>query len=50
MDAVLGRDAQGRLVRKAGVMGVVEADGVIYPGDAIVVHLPGGLPQRLEPV
>jgi MOSC domain-containing protein YiiM len=40
MGAVLGHDAQGRLVRKAGVMGVVIAGGEIRPGDAIRVELP----------
>jgi MOSC domain-containing protein YiiM len=33
--AVLGRDAGGGLVRKAGVMGVVLDGGVVMPGDAI---------------
>ena len=50
MAAVLGRDAEGRLVRKAGVMGVVEAEGVVCPGDSIEVRLPDGLHRRLEPV
>lgn len=40
MKAVLGRDADGRLVRKAGVMGVVRASGEVRPGDAITVELP----------
>ena len=38
--AVLGRDAAGGLVRKAGVMGVVLVGGVVRPGDAIGVELP----------
>lgn len=50
MGAVLDRDAQGRLVRKAGVMGVVREGGEVRAGDAIVVHLPDGTPRRLEPV
>lgn len=50
MSAVLERDAQGRLVRKAGVMGVVEAEGVVYAGDPIEVRLPDGARHRLEPV
>ena len=50
MAAVLGRDAEGRLVRKAGVMGVVEAEGVVCPGDSIEVRLPDGLHRRLQPV
>ncbi len=40
MQAVLGRDAEGRLVRKAGVMAVVLQDGDVAPGDAIAVELP----------
>ena len=38
--AVLGRDAAGGLVRKAGVMGVVLAGGPVRAGDAIRVALP----------
>ncbi|WP_216318357.1 MOSC domain-containing protein [Deinococcus aestuarii] len=38
--AVLGRDGQGRLVRKAGVMGVVVAGGEVRPGDPIRAELP----------
>jgi MOSC domain-containing protein YiiM len=50
MAAVLGRDAEGRLVRKAGVVGIVLAGGDVRPGDSIRVELPA-LPHRpLEPV
>ncbi|RDI57761.1 MOSC domain-containing protein [Microvirga subterranea] len=45
MKAVLGRDAQGNLVRKSGVMGIVLAGGDVSPGDAIRVELPDG-PHR----
>jgi MOSC domain-containing protein YiiM len=38
--AVLDRDAEGRIVRKAGVMSVVIADGDVVPGDSIIVELP----------
>jgi MOSC domain-containing protein YiiM len=38
--AVLGRDAHGNLVRKAGIMGVVLAGGAVRPGDPIRVELP----------
>ncbi len=38
--AVLGRDVAGRLVRKAGVMGVVLAGGSVRPGDSISIMLP----------
>ena len=40
MAAVLDRDAQGRLVRKAGVMAVVLMGGEVRPGDPIAVELP----------
>jgi MOSC domain-containing protein YiiM len=43
--AVLGRDAEGRLVRKAGIMGIVLEGGAVAPGDAIAVTLPA-LPHR----
>lgn len=45
MAAVLGRDAAGNLVRKAGVMGVVLAGGEVRPGNTIGVELPP-LPHR----
>ena len=38
--AVLGRGPDGNLVRKAGVMGVVEVGGEVRAGDAIAVDLP----------
>jgi MOSC domain-containing protein YiiM len=50
MKATLDRDADGRLVRKAGVMGVVVAGGAVRPGDAIAVELPAGPHRPLEPV
>ena len=36
--AVLDRDEEGRLVRKAGVMGVVVAGGDVRPGDPIHIE------------
>jgi MOSC domain-containing protein YiiM len=50
MAATLGRDEQGRLVRKAGVMAVVLADGEVRPGDPIQVELPPAPHRPLEPV
>lgn len=50
MAAVLGRDEQGNLVRKAGIMGVVLAPGEVHAGDPIRVELLPGQHQRLEPV
>ena len=40
MEAVLDRGKEGELIRKARVMGVVEAAGQIAPGDPIAVDLP----------
>ena len=50
MVAVLGRGERGKLIRKAGVMGVVVCDGEIRPGDAIRVELPPEPHRALEPV
>ncbi|MET0743602.1 MAG: MOSC domain-containing protein [Microvirga sp.] len=50
MKAVLGRDAQGGLVRKAGIMGVVVAGGTVRAGDTVAVELPPGPHRRLERV
>lgn len=47
---VLDRDANGALVRKAGVMGVVRRSGVVRAGDPIVVQLPQGPHDPLQPV
>jgi MOSC domain-containing protein YiiM len=40
MRAVLGRDANGGIVRKAGVMAVVLTSGNLRPGDPIEMMLP----------
>jgi len=50
MAATLGKDADGRLVRKAGIMGIVVAGGDVRPGDAIGVGLPAGPQRPLQPV
>jgi MOSC domain-containing protein YiiM len=50
MAAVLGRDAQGNLVRKAGIIGVVLATGEGRAGDPTRVELLPEHNQRLEPV
>ena len=50
MEATLERDGDGRLVRKAGVMGVVVAGGEVRPGDPVVVELPQPPHHPLEPV
>jgi MOSC domain-containing protein YiiM len=48
--AVLGRDDDGNLVRKAGILSVVLADGWVSPGDPIQVELPPEPHLPLEPV
>ena len=50
MAALIGRDAEGGMVRKAGVMGIVLDGGEIRPGDAIAVDLPAAPHLPLEPV
>jgi MOSC domain-containing protein YiiM len=50
MAANLDRDADGNLIRKAGIMGIVLADGEVRPGDAIEVELPPEPHSPLEPV
>ncbi len=50
MAAVLDRDAQGNLIRKAGIMGIVIAGGEVRPGDTIQVALPPEPHRRLERV
>jgi MOSC domain-containing protein YiiM len=50
MGAVMGRSADGALVGKAGVMGVVVSGGSVGAGDVITVRLPPGDPRPLERV
>jgi MOSC domain-containing protein YiiM len=50
MAAVLGRDSEGRLVRKSGVMAIVISGGDVQAGDAIAVELPNGERCPLVPV
>jgi len=40
LKACLDKDADGNLIRKAGIMGIVIAGGEIKPGDAVRVELP----------
>jgi hypothetical protein len=47
---VVGRDEAGNVIRKAGVMGIVLADGDIRPGDPITVELPQEPHRPLRPV
>ncbi|HEY1928633.1 MAG TPA: MOSC domain-containing protein [Caulobacteraceae bacterium] len=50
MQAVLERDPDGTLIRKAGVMAIVLKGGVIRPGDPIDIELPAGEPRPLTPI
>lgn len=50
MAATLDRDAEGNLVRKAGIMGIVRSGGVISPGERITIVLPEGEHRPLERV
>lgn len=47
---VIGRDEAGNIVRKAGIMSVVQTGGVVRPGDAIEVRLPAGPHRPLDRV
>ncbi|TWD57708.1 MOSC domain-containing protein YiiM [Agrobacterium vitis] len=50
MQAVLDYDADGKLIRKAGVMAIVLEGGRVCPGDKINVVLPDTPHQPLEAV
>ncbi|MFC9699864.1 MULTISPECIES: MOSC domain-containing protein [Streptomyces] len=47
---VLGRDENGEVVRKAGIMGIVLTGGEVRPGDTIRAELPEGPHRPLEMV
>jgi MOSC domain-containing protein YiiM len=49
-NAMIGRDADGQKLRKAGIMGVVLVGGTVAPGDTIAVELPEKPWKKLEPV
>lgn len=50
MAATLDRDADGNLIRKAGIMSIVISEGDVRPGDAIRVELPDMPHRPLLPV
>jgi MOSC domain-containing protein YiiM len=50
MKALLDKDRQGNMRRKAGVMGTVLAGGQVRPGDAIRIEMPLEPYRALEPV
>ncbi|WP_031048270.1 MOSC domain-containing protein [Streptomyces sp. NRRL F-5650] len=47
---VVGRDEAGNLVRKAGIMSIVQHGGTVRPGDAITVELPSEPHRPLDRV
>jgi MOSC domain-containing protein YiiM len=50
MAATLDKDADGNLIRKAGIMSIVIAEGDVRPGDAIGIELPAMPHRPLLPV
>jgi MOSC domain-containing protein YiiM len=50
MKATLDRDADGNLIRKAGIMAVVLTGGTVLPGDPITIELPPEPHTPLVPV
>jgi len=50
MKAVLGKDEDGNLIRKSGIMGIVIEGGDIRPGDAVRAELPAGPHRPLQVV
>ncbi len=50
MAAVLDRDDEGGLVRRAGVMAVVTGSGEVRPGDEVQITLPPEPRTALGPV
>jgi len=50
MKALIRRSKEGIVVRKAGIMGVVLAGGVVRPGDHIEVELPPQPWETMGPV
>ncbi|WP_329214863.1 MOSC domain-containing protein [Streptomyces sp. NBC_00683] len=47
---VVGRDEDGGIVRKAGIMGIVRVGGVVRPGDPVRTELPAEPHRPLERV
>lgn len=50
LDAVLERNVDGGVIRKAGIMAIVLTGGVVRSGDTISVVLPGAPTRPLAPV
>lgn len=50
MAEVVGRDADGEVLRRAGVMGIVRTSGTVRVGDPLTVVLPDRPHRPLRPV
>ncbi|MHC0038787.1 MOSC domain-containing protein [Pseudoneobacillus sp. C159] len=50
LKAVLDKDSDGNLIRKAGIMGIILQSGEVKPGDSIRVELPPKPFKKLERV
>lgn len=50
MKALLGKNEDGSLIRKSGVMGIVIEGGEVKPGDAIAVHQPSEPHRKMDRV
>lgn len=50
MKAVLDKDEEGNLIRKAGIMGIVLSEGEVYVNDEIRAELPPEPHESLKPV
>ncbi|MBK7683618.1 MAG: MOSC domain-containing protein [Bacteroidetes bacterium] len=50
MNAVLDKDDQGNLIRKAGIMGIVLQGGDVFVGDEILIQFPNHPYEKLEKV
>lgn len=50
LSAVLDRDEQGNLIRKAGIMSIVKQGGTVKPHDPIRITYPAPPHQKLERV
>ncbi|GLH96013.1 MOSC domain-containing protein [Phytohabitans aurantiacus] len=50
LKAVLDKDEEGNVIRKAGIMGIVLRGGPVRPGDAISVDLPARPHEPLDRV
>jgi len=50
LKACVSKDADGNIIRKAGVMAIVLVTGEVFPGDAIQIEYPSQPFQPLQPV